>query len=96
MPVAERDIVDGKQRLNAILGFINNEFPDKNEIIAIIPENYCKEEFSQNFDQIIVDKISHAKWRLLKACRFACTLRKLVIKKKIKKIFFYFDNLLSL
>lgn len=26
--VFEFDIVDGKQRLNAILGFINNEFPD--------------------------------------------------------------------
>ena len=71
---------------------IINEFPDKNEIIAIIPENYCKEEFSQNFDQIIVDKISHAKWRLLKACRFAVALRKLVLEKKIKMVFFYFDN----
>jgi hypothetical protein len=28
--VAFNDIVDGKQRLNALLGFINNEFPDKN------------------------------------------------------------------
>lgn len=28
--VAFHDIVDGKQRLNALLGFINNEFPDKN------------------------------------------------------------------
>lgn len=28
--VAFNDIVDGKQRLNALFGFINNEFPDKN------------------------------------------------------------------
>ena len=85
-------MVSGRNALGDSYKNIINEFPDKNEIIAIIPENYCKEEFSPDFNQVIVDKISHVKWRLLKACRFAVALRKLVLEKKIKKVFFYFDN----
>ena len=71
---------------------IINQLPDKNKIVCIVPGDYEVKEFSTDFNQIIVDQISHATFRLLKACIFAWNLRKLVIEKKIKKVFFYFDN----
>ncbi len=71
---------------------IMNNFENKHEIICIIPSAYSVNEFSEEFNDVIVDPVSQSKNRIISSIKFLLELKRIIKENNVNKIFIYLDN----